>query len=163
MERSFRKEITSYCNYHFFDDHGRRFDMMVKSNVFNIEISLVLRLATPPGLASAPGEQSYGSASLDDWPTISANPLVALVPVTLHGSLSEGYTIHVGAEAEEGGGLCVTYNLRQKIRQNFLTSPYLRRYFSEDAAIAAYFLYTEAFAKCKDNIRGGALMRRRVD
>jgi hypothetical protein len=50
----------------------------------------------------------------------------------------------------------VTYTLRQKLRDNFLTSPYLRRYFSEDAAIATYFFYSEAFANAHENITGGA-------
>jgi hypothetical protein len=157
MERHFRSEITSYCHYHLFDDQNRRFDIMVKSNVFNIEISVTLHLATPPqGYTIALSEHSYDFNSLEDWSGMSASPLVALVPVTIHGSLAEGYTVYVRSHAEEGGGLCLNYRLRQKLQGNFLTSPYLRRYFSEDAAIATYFLYSEAFANGKDNILGGS-------
>lgn len=156
MERHFSKEISSYCYYRFFDDQERRFDILVKSNVFNIEFTLTLQLATPPaGGSSATTHDSYRFDSPEAWSHASGNPLVKLAPGAIHGSLAEGYTIHVSAETEPGGGLLVVFRLRQKLQENFLTSPYLRRYFSEDAAIAAYFFYSEAFANGGDNIRGG--------
>jgi hypothetical protein len=48
MERLFRKEISSYCYFRLSDDQDRQFDVLVKSNVFNFEISLRLQLAEPP-------------------------------------------------------------------------------------------------------------------
>lgn len=158
MERHFSKEITSYCYYHFFDDEDRRFDILVKSNVFNTEIAVALHLAPPPeGRSEAETHDSYTFDSPDAWTRASSNPLVKLAPIAIHGSLAEGYTINVASKAEADGGLMVSYRLRQKLQENFLTSPYLRRYFSEDAAIAVYFLYSEAFANAGENIRGGVL------
>jgi hypothetical protein len=156
MDRHFRKEISSYCHYHLFDAQDRRFDILVKSNVFNIEISLPLHLATPPpGFEPAMTSHSYNFDSLDDWSGASTNPLIALAPLTFHGSMAEGYTLYIRADPVEDGGLRVNFDLRQKLDENFLTSPYLRRYFSEDAAIAIYFFYTEVFGNAPNNIRGG--------
>lgn len=158
MERHFSREITSYCYYHFFDDENRRFDILVKSNVFNTEIAVALHLAErPEGCSDAGSHDSYAFDSPDAWSRASSNPLVKLAPLALHGSLAEGYTITVASKPEADGGLWVSYRLRLKLQENFLTSPYLRRYFSEDAAIAVYFIYSEAFANAKDNIRGGVL------
>ncbi len=147
MERDFRKDITSYCHYHLYDKGGRRFDLLVKSNIFNIEVSLGLRLgAPPPGFTPALAAQPNNFNSLADWPAASAHPLVNLAPLTLHGCLAEGYTLYVDGDLLHDGGLKVNVRLRQKLEDNFLTSPYLRRYFAEDAAIAAYFFYAEALA-----------------
>jgi len=156
IERLSRSAITSYCYYQLFDDKNRRFDILVKSNVYNFEIAFVLQLATPPsGYTTDLKEQSYDLESLKDWSTVTTNPLIALVAATMHGSIAEGYTVYVQAQPEEGGGVRATYRLRQKLQSNFLTSPYLRRYFSEDAAIASYFFYAEALAKGGSMIRGG--------
>jgi hypothetical protein len=38
IEKFSRSAITSFCYFHLFDDKDRRFDILVKSNVFNIEI-----------------------------------------------------------------------------------------------------------------------------
>jgi hypothetical protein len=157
MERSFRKNIASFCYYHLFDDRDRPFDITVKSNVFNFEVTFFLHLvASPPGLTSAMCSCVYHPDSLKDWSGAIANPLVELVALTLQGTLAEGYTVLVHATVEEGGGLRIRYQLRQKPQANFLTSPYLRRYFSEDAAIASYFFYAEAFANGKTSILNGA-------
>lgn len=155
MERDFRPDIASYCHYHLYDRQGRRFDILVKSNVFNIEISLGLRLsAPPPGFTPALAAQPNNFNSLGDWPAASAHPLVNLAPLTLHGCLAEGYTLYVDGDPTPDGGLKVNVRLRQKLQDNFLTSPYLRRYFAEDAAIAAYFFYAEIIGG-NDHITGG--------
>jgi hypothetical protein len=157
MERHSRKELTSYCVYRLFDDQGRRFDIYVKSNVFNFEVGICLHLTA----RSARSELSTGPhktiiRSLDDkWSDHVKHPLVELVGGTLYGSLAEGYSVYVNATPEAHGGWCVMYTLRQKLENNFLTSPYLRRYFAEDASIASYFFYAEAFANDKFQISGG--------
>jgi hypothetical protein len=149
--------ITSFCYFHLFDDKDRRFEMLVKSNVFNIEIAYYLHLATPPcGHTGVSDEHSYGSESLKEWSTVTAaDPLLAIVAATIHGSISEGYTAYVQAKPDESGGLNVTYRLRQKLQSNFLTSPYLRRYFSEDVAIASYAFFAEAFTTAGSIISDG--------
>lgn len=157
IEKFSNPSITSFCNFHLFDDEQRRFEILVKSNVFNIEIAYYLHLATPPaGYTPALNEESYSSESLKEWSVVTAaNPLLALVAATIHGSISEGYTVYVQAKPDESGGINVTYRLRQKLQANFLTSPYLRRYFSEDAAIASYYFFAEAFATTRSTILDG--------
>jgi hypothetical protein len=157
MERQFRKGMNSYCIFQLFDDHDRRFDLLVKSNVFNFEICFWLHVKALPG-AAAPilTKESHVILSLDEWTTFSSEPIIDFVGDTLYGSVSEGYSVFAEANPESDG-LCMTYILRQKIESNFLVSPYLRRYFAEDAAIASYFLYAEAFAKAAGSITGGEM------
>lgn len=156
MERHYREELTSFCAYRFFDTRGRRFDMLVKSNVYNFEVSMRLHMRSlPAGITQAHLGNPANYHGLDDWPRAQANPLVNLVPALVHGSLAEGYTIYVDA-APAADGMLLQLKLRQKLRDNFLTSPYLRRYFAEDAAIAAHVFYSEAFAAGGD-ISGGEM------
>jgi hypothetical protein len=159
MDRLYRSDISSFCFFRCLDADGRTFDFLVKSNVFNIEIAIGLDLTAPPaGFKAEFRERSYDATCLEDWPSVVANPLVELVAATIHGSLAEGYTVFVEADDCLGDGLRVTYRLRQKLESNFLTSPYLRRYFSEDAAIASYYFFTEALADGGKNVRGGAVL-----
>lgn len=160
IERFSRSAISSFCYFHLFDDQDRRFDVLVKSNVYNIEIVYYLHLATPPaGYAAEMNEQSYDRDCHKDWSAkTTTNPLLALAAATLHGSIAEGYTIYIQAKPDERTGIRVTYRLRQKLQSNFLTSPYLRRYFSEDAAIASYYFFAEAFATTGDTILDGEAM-----
>jgi hypothetical protein len=157
MERIWQKQFGSFCTYRLFDAQDRRFDLFVKSNVFNFEISYCLHVS-PTLTTTTPAETNHSHAilSLTDWPSYSTHPLVELVTGTLYGSLSEGYSVYFDFKSEESGQ-CVNYKLRQKLETNFLVSPYLRRYFAEDAAIASYFFYAEALAKGKEDILGGEL------
>jgi hypothetical protein len=156
IERFVQPSITSFCYYHLFDEHQRRFDILVKSNVFNFELAYYLRLAQlPKGFSPDCAEQSYDLESLKSWASVVRNPLVDLVASTIHGSISEGYTVYIQADTKEDGTAIVTYRLRQKIQTNFLTSPYVRRYFSEDAAIASYYFYSEAFSNGGELVIGG--------
>jgi hypothetical protein len=157
MERRAEKKTTSFCYYSLFDDKNRRFDIFAKSNVFNFEIAMALHLDTVPATFTADMPRiTYQLSSQDEWPAPSANPLVDLVSSTLYGSLSEGYSILIDARIGNDG-VRVVYQLRQKLQSNFLTSPYLRRYFAEDAAIACHALYEEAFANTDYNILDGEL------
>jgi hypothetical protein len=156
MERLYRMDMASFCRFRLTDGEQRKFDVLVKCNVFNYEIVLRLDLAAPPpGYRSDAPERSYNSAALEAWETVSKEPLIELVSSTLHGSLAEGYTLYVQAQSAPTGGLHVIYRLRQRLEGNFLTSPYLRRYFSEDTAIACYFFYDEALADPAVEILGG--------
>jgi hypothetical protein len=158
MERRAEKKTTSFCYYSLFDDNNRRFDIFAKSNVFNFEIAMALHLDTVPAtIADDMPRKTYQLSSQDEWPAPSTNPLVDLVSSTLYGSLSEGYSILIDARIGNDG-VRVVYQLRQKLQSNFLTSPYLRRYFAEDAAIACHSLYGEAFANTEYNILDGELV-----
>ena len=155
MERQFRDEITSFCYFHLFDDGGRRFDVLVKSNIFNFELVFNLHLAQrPAGLTAPMAVASYDQSALSQWAVVVENPLMSLASGTMYGSLSEGYTVHLDA-VDIDDGVRVTYRLRQRTQSNFLTTPYLRRYFAEDAAIAAYYLYAEALASNTIAVTGG--------
>ena len=158
MDRVSHREITSFCSFYLYDRMERRFDIQVKSNVFNFELTLCLNLAArPTGLLAEHLDMSYEPDDRSEWGRATANPLVDLVAGTIHGSLSEGYTVYVAARPEPDGSLHVEYRFRQKPQTNFLTSPYQRRYFSEDAAIACYFFFAEAFASGVD-ISDGVLV-----
>lgn len=154
MAPHYRNELTSYCFYRFFDAQERRFDVLVKSNVFNFEVSMRLQLrCLPAGVTAEHLSHPYNFNSLEDWPAARGNPLVNLVAGCVHGSLAEGYAVYLDANPD-GDGMTLNMQLRQKLRENFLTSPYLRRYFAEDAAIGAYVFFSDAFAANLD-IAGG--------
>ena len=61
---------------------------------------------------------------------------------TLRGSLHEGYGIAIDARPGPEGTI-VVWQIRQKLSERVILSPVMRRYFAEDAAIAAYFLSLE--------------------
>lgn len=156
IESSYRSSISSFCNYHLYDEMNRRFDILVKSNVFNFEIAFYLTFSSAPlGYEETSSEISYDAESLKNWSGALTNSLLRFVSSTIHGSISEGYTVYIQTQLLDGDELRVTYRLRQKLQSNFLTSPYMRRYFSEDAAIASYFFFSEALAEGKDWIVGG--------
>ena len=48
IENVSRSAITSFCCFHLFDEKERRFDILVKSNVFNIEIAYYLPTTSSP-------------------------------------------------------------------------------------------------------------------
>lgn len=158
IEQDFRAEITSYCYYYLYDERGRRFDVLLKSNIFNFSFKVCLRLAEPPpGFDTVDADATLNIDSLEGWDAISRNPMVAMVCLAIHGSLSEGYTIYVSSRRTSDGGVHVSYLFRQKPEVNFLTSPFLRRYFSEDAAIATYFFFQEAISNASLDIVDGRL------
>ncbi|MEA2370427.1 MAG: hypothetical protein QOH12_821 [Solirubrobacteraceae bacterium] len=157
MERHPGGPRASYCDYAFFDKAQRRFDVTVKSNVFNIEIGYTMRLGPPlPEAFDTPPGAAETFDSLDDWPAASKHPAIALAPGTFYGSLAEGYSIYADCRPDaDRGGVCVVLRLRQRLRENLLTSPYLRRYFAEDAAIATSFFFAEALGSRGVHIRNG--------
>lgn len=119
-----------------------------KCNVFNFEI-----------FASLPIERGdwvkNGDISVEEAVLVNENMVEALrhkvlrfFPGVLQGSMSEGYEIYVkfrDAPVSEDGWI-MDISFRQKLRENFLSSPFLKRYFAEDAAIAVGVLYREWLA-----------------
>jgi hypothetical protein len=151
-----RAGADSYCYYEFTDVQGRVFGVTVKSNVYNFEFDAVLEFVNAPaGYQSPTSEETLHVASLADWPSAATHPLVAVASAAIYGSLAEGYAILIDARSDEAS-IRVSYRFRQKMQTNFLLSPYLRRYFAEDAAIALYFFYKEVLEKSSGSIRGGA-------
>jgi hypothetical protein len=155
MEILQRDAMTSYCGYRFHDDADRRFDLYVKSNVFNFEFGYALHLSHDTDLDAR--TRSLTVKPGDDWSKVSDHPLVRFAPGSLYGSLAEGYTLYIEAVQGADGVNRVAYRLRQRTERDLLTSPFVRRYFAEDVAIAAYFFFAEALPYGNDRILDGAL------
>jgi len=131
-------ETSSFCLFEITDFEDEPHFLYVKSNIFNVEIGIFLALTS--GARAIPEVPVH----LTDLGSLAAcdDPRVRCVADTLHGAISEGYGIYI-SNGRNSDGDYVTYRLRQKLEAQFITSPYTRRYFAEDIAIAAYWLYSE--------------------
>jgi len=133
------RATSSFCLFELIDFDGSRYFLYVKSNIYNVEVAAYV------GLTSAVEAIPTGPvhiADLEGFAERLDDPRVRCVADTIHGSISEGYGIYIsGGKNSEGD--YVTYRIRQKVGASFITSPYTRRYFSEDIAIASYWLYSE--------------------
>jgi hypothetical protein len=130
---------SSFCLFELIDFDGSPYFLYVKSNVYNVEIGAYFALT---GIAGAiPGDPIH-ITDLERWAAYLDDPRVRCVADTLHGSISEGYRIYISGGRNSDGDY-VTYRLRQKLDTGFITSPYTRRYFAEDIAIASYWLHSE--------------------
>jgi hypothetical protein len=130
---------SSYCLFELVDFKNSPYMLYVKSNIFNVEIGTYLTLESEPG--TLPTDPLH-ITDLDGWTKHLADPRVRCIADTLHGSISEGYRVYVSGGTNSDGSY-TTYRLRQKLPSGFITSPYTRRYFAEDIAIAAYHLFAE--------------------
>jgi hypothetical protein len=153
LETDYRPEVASFCMYHLFDAGGRRFDASVKTNLFNFEVNVALRFA--PGSQPEPVERTYALADVDDLVAVRDEPLISVAYATLKGALAEGYEAYVAAAPEDGGVLGARYQIRQRVQSNVMISPYLRRYFAEDAAIFVYWFYRESLGQAGTNLVDG--------
>ena len=120
-----------------------------KCNVFNFELFTTLEVpAETEGIDSGALRHAnliLNSATLGQYLN---HPVLRHFMGVLQGSANEGYEVHVGFRPAIGqsAGWTMSLSLRQKLRENFLTSPFLKRYFAEDAAIAIGVLYSEWLA-----------------
>lgn len=133
----------SYAFYEF-TSGASRMKVGIKMNVFNFEVFSTLPVSLPAPEA----------ARIDESLIVTAHSLEALKghPVLRHfmglmqGSVSEGYEMKFSFSAAPGQGPQrhdMHVSLRQKVRENFLASPFMKRYFAEDAAIAIGVLFRE--------------------
>jgi len=120
----------------------------IKTNVFNFEIftQLTLTISPPESPENTSETTLISSANLKE---IAKHPLLRHFMGTLQGAVSEGYDIKVSlgpatpkADPKQTQ-ILMHISMRQKLRENFLTSPFLKRYFAEDAVIAVGVLFTE--------------------
>jgi hypothetical protein len=140
----------SYAFYMFSDASRDQMLVGVKSNVFNFEVFTTLPLALPAGMA-APAEPLIANAQTLEQ--MRMHPIVSKFMGIAQGSVSEGYEVKFAFSpaGHSSSGPCnhgsathdMHISLRQKVRENFLTSPFLKRYFAEDAAIAVRVLFLE--------------------
>lgn len=114
----------------------------IKSNVFNFEVFTVIALQLGPIARGALVGQVIGKSNLAQ---VAAHPVLKHFIGAIQGSVNEGYEAKVEfLEAADGGdGVRMHLSLRQKVRENFLASPFLKRYFAEDAAIVVGVIFNE--------------------
>jgi hypothetical protein len=130
---------SSYCLFELTDFDGEQYLLYVKSNIFNVEIGVFLAITV--GGSQLPSNRIFIS-DLEDWEKCLDDPRLNCCADTIHGALCEGYQLYISG-GENCDGPYVAYRLRQKLGTAFITSPYTRRYFAEDIAIMAYWLYSE--------------------
>jgi hypothetical protein len=130
---------SSFCSFELTDFEGKLYFMHVKSNVFNVEIGIYFTLL---GSGDEVSKAPLHITDLAGWASSLDDLRVRCAADALHGSISEGYGVYISGSTNPDGDY-VTYKLRQKLSTGFITSPYTRRYFAEDIAIASYWLYSE--------------------
>jgi hypothetical protein len=118
----------------------------IKTNVFNFEIFTTLAIQIPTDSSIQLGTESW-ILTPDNILSIQNHPLLNSFFGIIQGSVNEGYVVAIELtsdphSADPSSGT-VTIALRQKVRENFLTSSFLKRYFAEDAAIAVGVLFSE--------------------
>jgi hypothetical protein len=114
----------------------------IKTNVFNFEVFTTLALQPDCAPRAALADQVIGKGNLAQ---VAAHPVLRHFIGAIQGSVSEGYEVKVEflEPQAEGQALRMHLSLRQKVRENFLASPFLKRYFAEDAAIVVGVIFNE--------------------
>jgi hypothetical protein len=116
----------------------------VKMNVFNIEIisRFALRLAAPAGAGDTPIDTRFiDRAQLGQ---VANDPVLRHFQSAIQGSVEEGYAVKTVLRRTPGASeATLDLSIRQKLRDHFLASPYLKRYFAEDIAIVVGVMFQE--------------------
>jgi hypothetical protein len=149
MVVTFDPSTPSWCRYVFTGPGQVRFQVVVKCNVLNFEV--LLQRTMPAGFPATGPTHQISVDSAADLEALLDEPAIASAVSTIRGSLHEGYSIAVTAWPADGGTV-VEWKLRQKLAERVILSPLLRRYFAEDAAIAAYFLAAETSSAIRDGV-----------
>jgi hypothetical protein len=115
----------------------------VKCNVFNFELFSELPVQTDCDISAAKLPDVIINTS--NVAQFTEHPVLSHFMNVLQGSVNEGYEAHVSFKPQlvQPHTWVMHFSLRQKLRENFLASPFLKRYFAEDAVIAAGVLYEE--------------------
>lgn len=114
----------------------------VKMNIFNIEVLADLPLRLPAG---APPIREVETFLVDrhSLGKIAEHPLLQSFQGVIQGSIEEGYAVRLTLRHGNDGQAELHVSLRQKLGDNILSSPYLKRYFAEDIAIVVGVLFDE--------------------
>lgn len=114
----------------------------VKMNIFNIEVLADLPLRLPAAAAPARPVETFlvDRASLGK---IADHTLLQSFQGVIQGSVEEGYAVRLTLRHGADGRADLHVSLRQKLADNILSSPYLKRYFAEDIAIVVGVLFDE--------------------
>lgn len=118
----------------------------IKTNVYNFEVFSEVDLYLLPD--SSPSFQSESFAiTREQLESVQKHPVLSRFFGLIQGSVNEGYEVRIGLakiKPEVSPATCsMSISIRQKVRENFLTSPFLKRYFAEDAVIAVGVLFSE--------------------
>jgi len=118
----------------------------VKCNVFNFELFSELPVQIGPN--SEPGYPLDWIINAGNVAQFAEHPVLCRFMSVLQGSVNEGYEAHVSFKPrpDQPDTWNMHFSLRQKLGENFLTSPFLKRYLAEDAAIATGVLFQEWLA-----------------
>ena len=118
----------------------------IKTNVFNFEIFTTLTIKIPTNHIYRFTKESW-LINQQNIEVVQNHPILSHFFGLIQGSANEGYVVALELQPQNSDFSNLTGNLsialRQKVRENFLTSPFLKRYFAEDAAIAVGVLFSE--------------------
>lgn len=133
----------SYAQFRLHWAQGQRPPTLVwvKMNVINIEVVARLPVRCPD---AAPGPV-LETHFIDDHnlELLTRHPVLRHFHGTIQGAVAEGYQIRAHLEGRDPGHAELQLSLRQKLREHFLSSPYLKRYFAEDVTIAIGVIFSE--------------------
>lgn len=137
----------SYAGFDFdWADPARRSGeparVWVKMNVLNFEVIVdqALRWPTP---VDAQTDLPSAFFDGDNLETVLKHPVARHLAMTVQGSIEEDYKIRLLLEPVGDGTVLMHLSFRQKLRTHFLASPFLKRYYAEDAAILVGILFRE--------------------
>lgn len=136
----------SYAGFDFdWADEARRSEparVWVKMNVLNFEVIVdqALRWPTP---VDAQTDLPSAFFDGDNLETVLKHPVARHLAMTVQGSIEEDYKIRLLLEPGGDGTVLMHLSFRQKLRTHFLASPFLKRYYAEDAAILVGILFRE--------------------
>jgi hypothetical protein len=136
-------EGRSYVEFllHWAHDTWAPVTVGVKMNVFNIEVFADLPLRWPAAQPEPTLETHFiGPDSLD---VVARHAVLQHFQGAIQGSVAEGYEVRATLKPLAGGAVKLHLSIRQKLREHFLASPYLKRYFAEDVAIVVGVIYNE--------------------
>jgi hypothetical protein len=109
----------------------------VKMNVINFEVGSSVRLLWPGPL---PADALFDRENLTK---VFKHPMLHSIAMTIQGSVEEDYKVRAIFESDGDGHVLAHLSFRQKLRDHFLASPFLKRYYAEDATILVGVLFNE--------------------
>jgi hypothetical protein len=131
----------AYFDLQWRDSPNKKTRIGIKANVFNFEVFTTLELRTDSVC------NTDIVISKTNLHKISQDPILKYFIGAIQGSINEGYEIKVEYFAPKSDGdanvMPVSFSFRQKVRENFLASPFIKRYLAEDAVILTSVLHNE--------------------
>ena len=140
-----QNDNSSYAYFEFSKNDQAAHIVGVKTNVFNFEVFTSIPLSDK-AFSDTPVKKVLTPDEMDDekYARLAEHPVFQKFMGIIQGSLNEGYEIKLEISPDATTRLSTLHvSLRQRLRENFLSSPYFKRYLAEDAAIAIGVLFIE--------------------